>query len=62
MLPLDLPQDKQLKNNLQVRIRLISQLIKGILRVLEKLLRYFNVTIILTPFVPSFPDCPVIFS
>ena len=39
----------------QVRIKLISQLINGISRVLQKLLRYFNGTIISTSFVPSFP-------
>ena len=35
----------------QVRRRLISQLIKDILRVLQKLLKYFNVTAISTSFV-----------
>ena len=34
----------------QVRIRLISQLIGGISRVLQKLLRYFDGTIISTSF------------
>ena len=38
--------------------RLISQLIKGISSVLQKLLRYFNGTIISTSFVP--PGWPVI--
>ena len=32
----------------QVKIRLISQLIYGILRVLQKLRKYFNGTVILT--------------
>ena len=36
----------------QVRIRLISQLINDISRVLQKLLKYFNGTLILTFFVP----------
>ena len=35
--------------------RLISQLIKGILSVLQKLLRYFNGTIISASFVSPFP-------
>ena len=38
-----------------------SQLIKGISIVLQKLLRYFNETIISTSFAPLFPVCPVIF-
>ena len=42
----------------KIRIRLISQLISGISRVLQKLTRYFNSTI---NFVPSFHLCPVIF-
>ena len=33
---------------------------KGISSVLQKLLRYFNGTIISTLFVPPFPVCPVI--
>ena len=43
-------------------MRLISQLIKGISRVLQELLKYFNSTIILTSFVPL-PSAvlPVIF-
>ena len=40
---------------------LISQLIKGISSVLQKLLIFFNGTIILTSFMPPFPTCPVIF-
>ena len=36
-------------------MRLISQLINGISRVLQKLLKYFSGTIILTSFVPLFP-------
>ena len=52
------------KTNLleQVRIRLISQLINGISRVFQKLLKYFNDTIVSTSFVPSSPVLPVIFS
>ena len=42
----------------KIRIRLISQLISGISRVLQKLTGYFNSTI---NFVSSFPLCPVIF-
>ena len=41
-------------------MRLISQLVNGILRVLQKLVKYFNGTSILTAFVPSFPVEPVI--
>ena len=40
---------------------LISQLINGISRVLQKLIKCFNVTIIWTSFVPLFPVGPVIF-
>ena len=47
--------------SVQVRIRLISQLINGILKVPQKLLKYFNGTIILTFFLPLFPILPVIF-
>ena len=39
----------------QIKIRLISQLIRGILRVFQKLLIYFNGTITSTSFVPLFP-------
>ena len=39
----------------QFRSRVISQLCKGIARVFQKLLRYFNGTIISTFFVPLFP-------
>ena len=47
----------------QDKIRLISQLIKGISRVLQKLLKYFNGTAILTSFVlPSSGVFPVIFN
>ena len=47
----------------QVRMRLISQLIKGISRVLQKLLKYFNGTDISTSVVlPAAPVFPVIFS
>ena len=45
----------------QVRIRLISQLINGASRVLQQLFKYFNGTIILTFFVPSYPILPAIF-
>ena len=41
-------------------MRLISPLISGILRVLKKLLKYFNSTTILAAFVPSIPVEPVI--
>ena len=40
---------------------LISQLINGISRVLQKLLKNFNRTIVLAAFVPLFPILPVIF-
>ena len=46
----------------QVRIRLIWQLISDISRVLQKLLKYFNDTIISTSFVPILPVKPVILS
>ena len=47
----------------QDKIRLISQLIKGISRVLQKLLKYFNGTAVLTSFVlPSSGVFPVIFN
>ena len=39
----------------KLRSKLISQLIKEILRVLETLLRYLNETIISNFFVPLFP-------
>ena len=45
----------------QVRIKLISQSIYVISRVLQKLLKYFNGTLILTLFVPSFSVLPAIF-
>ena len=45
-----------------VKIRLPSQLIKGISKVLQKLLQYFNGTIISTSFVPPFPVSSVIFA
>ena len=45
----------------QDRTRLISQLINGISRVFQKVLKYFNITIISTFFVPSSPVEPVIF-
>ena len=45
-----------------VKIRLISQLINGISRILQKWLKYFNGTIILTSFVlPAAGVFPVIF-
>ena len=42
-------------------MRIISKLIHGTSRVLKKLLKYFNSTIILTAFLPSSPVEPVIF-
>ena len=45
----------------KVRIRLISQLNNGISRVLQKLLKHCNGTIILTSFVPLLPILPAIF-
>ena len=45
----------------QVKISSTSQLIKGISRVLQKLLRYFNGTIISTLIIPSLIVWPVIF-
>ena len=46
----------------QVKISSISQSIKGISRVLQKLLKYFNNNAILTPFVlPSAGVFPVFF-
>ena len=46
----------------QDKIRLISQLIKGISRVLQKLLQYSNGTAILTFFLlPAAGNFPVIF-
>ena len=46
----------------KLRSKLISQLIKEILRVLETLLRYLNETIISNFFVPLFPVWPIIVS
>ena len=46
----------------QFRWKLILKLIKGIWRVLQKLLRYFNGTIISTFSLPLPPDWPAIFS
>ena len=45
----------------QVRIRLISQLINDISRVLQKLLKYFYGILILTLIVLSFSVLPAIF-
>ena len=45
----------------QVRMRLISQLINGVSRDHQKLLKHCNGTIILTAFVSSSPVEPVIF-
>ena len=45
-----------------MRVRLISKLINGISRVLQKVLKYFNGTLILTFFVPSFSVLPAIFT
>ena len=46
----------------QIKNKLISQLIKGISKVLQKLLRYFSGTIISSFFVPLFSVRPVIYS
>ena len=46
----------------QVRISLISQFINGISSVLQKLLRYFNGTIISVSFLLFFPVPPATFS
>ena len=46
----------------QFRLRLISQLIEGISRVLQKLPKYFSADVILTAFPPLLPVWPVIFS
>ena len=45
-----------------VKIRLTSQLIKGISKTLQKLLKYFSGTIISTALVSSSPVGPVIFA
>ena len=45
----------------QVKMKLVSQLIKGISRVLQKLLKYFNCTILSTSFLPLAAVLPVIF-
>ena len=45
----------------QVKMRLSSQIVKGISRVFQKLLKYFNDTIISTSFVPPSAILPVIF-
>ena len=46
----------------QVKIKLNSQLVNGIARILQKLLKYFNRTIISTFFItPSLSVWPVIF-
>ena len=42
-------------------MRLISQLIKGISRVFQKMFKYFNDSINSTPFFPLLPVMPVIF-
>ena len=42
-------------------MRLISQLFNGVSIALQKLLKYFNGTVISTFFVPSFPVEPVSF-
>ena len=42
-------------------MRLIPKLINSISRVLQKLLKYFNGTIILTVFIPLSPVTPVTF-
>ena len=46
----------------QVKTRFISQLIKDISRVLQKLLRHFNGTVISTSFMLLLSVCPLIFS
>ena len=43
----------------QVGMTLISQLFNSISRVFQKLLKYFNATIIWTVFIPSFPVEPI---
>ena len=45
----------------QVKMRSISELINGISIALQKLVKYFNGTVIWTAFVLSFPVEPVIF-
>ena len=45
----------------QIKMRLISLLINGILRVLEELIKYFIGNIILTAFLPPSSVEPVIF-
>ena len=45
----------------QVKMRLSSQIVKGISRVFQKLLKYSNDTIISTSFVPPSAILPVIF-
>ena len=60
LLPLELVITQSLD---QVKIRLTSQLINGISRVLQKLLKYFNDTIIWTSFVlPAAGAFPAIFT
>ena len=53
----------QIKYNFRTKIEkgIISQLINGICRALQKLLRYFNGTIISTFFVSLFSVLPAIF-
>ena len=47
----------------QVKVRLFSQLIKDISRVLQKWVKYFNRTVISTLFIlPLLPVSPVIFA
>ena len=64
MLALELLQYRRIKKHCfeQVSIRLILQLINGILLFLQKLLRYLNGTIISSSFVQLFHDYSVIFS
>ena len=45
----------------QVKMRLISELIKGISRILQKFLKYLNSIIISTLFLLPAADLPVIF-
>ena len=60
MLELNSPQYQRLKKQFADQVR-ISQLINSISRVLQKLLKYFDGTIISTTFVLSFPVCPISF-
>ena len=52
--------DNKTQFAVQIKIRLISQLIDGISKVLKKLLKYFNDNFILTSFVPKSSVWPVV--